>query len=263
MNKNKKALYLYLLIVLILSAVSEGILIATGNMLLMMILMWMPALSALIAKLVFYKGEKGILGFRKCQMKYIWQALLLPFFYFGIPYLIYWIIFPGTLKFEFSTTFMIIVVSCIPLSMTTALGEEIGWRGFMVPRMLEAWGFEKMLCASSLIWCIWHMPILISGVYMPGTPLVFKIVMFIINIGSVGVIAGILTIRAKSVWPAAFLHAAHNAYDQAIFSVYTVGENKMYFVSETGIITAVVVVGIAVYMYLSEKKSLTQSTVEA
>lgn len=50
----------------------------------------------------------------------------------------------------------------------------------------------------------------------------------------VGVIVGLLSIQSGSMWPAAFLHAAHNNYDQAVFGIITVSDSKMYFVSETG-----------------------------
>lgn len=54
------------------------------------------------------------------------------------------------------------------LSMVSALGEEIGWRGFMVPALLHKLSFNKMLVISSLVWCGWHLPLLIAGDYMYG-----------------------------------------------------------------------------------------------
>ena len=66
----------------------------------------------------------------------------------------------------------------------------------------------------------------------------------------VGIIAGILTIQSKSVWPAAFLHAAHNAYDQMVFGLITQGDDRMFFVSETGVFTIVCAWIIAVIMFV-------------
>ena len=45
--------------------------------------------------------------------------------------------------------------------------------------------------------------------------------------------------KTKSIWPAIFLHAAHNTFDQLIFGTVTVANNKMFFVSETGIFTII------------------------
>lgn len=44
---------------------------------------------------------------------------------------------------------------------------------------------------------------------------------------------------SKSIWPAVFLHAAHNNYDQAVFGVITRGDDMMYYVSETGFLTII------------------------
>lgn len=265
-NTNKKAVKLFLLLVLVLSAMAEGFVIITGTEEAIVLLMAIPTIAALIAKQVYLKGEKKVFSIRKCQWKYIGLALLFPLIYMGIPYLIYWVINPGSMIMEitpmqiFATTLG--TVLGIVANMLPSLGEEIGWRGFLVPRLMKRVGLEKMLILTGLIWGVWHCPLLISGLYMPGTPVWFKVPMFIIIIGSVGVVIAIITLRAKSIWPAVVMHAAHNMYDQAIFSVITEGENKMYYVSETGIFTAVIAVGMAIWMYRSYKKQISVTETE-
>ncbi len=91
---------------------------------------------------------------------------------------------------------------------------------------------------------------------MPGTPVMYKVPMFLIIICSVGVMIGILTLRSGSIWPSVVMHGAHNGFDQMIFAEGTVGADKMYYVSESGMITAVIAVAIAVWMYCSYKKEL-------
>ena len=72
----------------------------------------------------------------------------------------------------------------------------------------------------------------------------------------VGVMAGLLTVKSKSLWPAAFLHAAHNNYDQSVFGVITVGgADRMYFVSETGVLTILCAWLLAAALYLWVKKT--------
>lgn len=122
------------------------------------------------------------------------------------------------------------------------------------PALYERLGLEKTLAISSLIWCVWHLPLLIFGDYMPGTPLWYQIPAFILCIFPVGVMAGLLSIRSGSVWPAAFLHAAHNDYDQMVFGMLTVADNKMFFVSETGLLTIACAWALALLMYRREKR---------
>ena len=66
--------------------------------------------------------------------------------------------------------------------------------------------------------------------------------------------AGLLTLESGSVWPAAFLHAAHNNYDQAVFGIITAGTNKMYVVSETGVLTILCAWVLAAILYIRAKK---------
>ena len=62
---------------------------------------------------------------------------------------------------------------------------------------------------------------------------------------------GLLSLKTGSVWPAAFLHAAHNNFDQVVFEIITTGANRMYFVSETGLLTILCAWMLAAVMYLS------------
>ena len=135
-------------------------------------------------------------------------------------------------------------------SLLSAMGEEIGWRGFMVPALYERLGLNKTLLISSLFWCCWHLPLLIGGDYMSGTPLWYQLPAFVLCIFPVGVMAGLLTLESGSVWPAAFLHAAHNNYDQAVFGLITGGDNRMYFVSETGVLTVLCAWILAAILYI-------------
>ena len=72
----------------------------------------------------------------------------------------------------------------------------------------------------------------------------------------VGIMTGLITLKTGSVWPAAFLHAAHNNYDQSVFSVITAGADQMYFVSETGVLTIVCAWISAAVMYICLRKKL-------
>lgn len=113
---------------------------------------------------------------------------------------------------------------------------------------------NRTLLISSLFWCCWHLPLLIGGGYMSGTPLWYQLPAFVLCIFPVGVMAGLLTLERGSVWPAAFLHAAHSNYDQAVFGIITAGANKMYFVSETGVLTILCTWALAAILYIRVKK---------
>lgn len=90
-----------------------------------------------------------------------------------------------------------------------ALGEELGWRGFLLPRLLPL-GQWKAVLWSGLIWGLWHMPAVIQGLNYPGYP-VLGIFMMIVFCLLLGTILAWLYINTRSPWVAALAHGAVNA----------------------------------------------------
>ena len=268
-NYGKRALISVFAIVILISAVVETLICRGGAEWLYIVLMWIPAVAATVANCVFFRenGEPFSLkklfalgGFRRCKLRYVLLGCLLPLVYLLVPYMVYWRLYPENFAYHGDPLVLVlkdilpVLVIGILISLMSALGEEIGWRGFMVPALCEKLGLNKTLLISSLFWCCWHLPLLIGGGYMAGTPLWYQLPAFVLCIFPVGVMAGLLTLESGSVWPAAFLHAAHNNYDQAVFQVITAGANKMYFVSETGVLTILCAWALAVILYMRVKK---------
>ena len=265
----KKATFTFFIIVILLSAVVETLICRGGPEWLYLALMWIPALAATVANCISFREKVedfsvkklfAMGGFRKCKLRYILQGCLLPLVYLLIPYMVYWQLYPENFAYH-GVRVMLVLKDILPvlvigtfLSLLSALGEEIGWRGFMVPALYERLGLNKTLLISSLFWCCWHLPLLIGGDYMPGTPLWYQLPAFVLCIFPVGVMAGLLTLESGSVWPAAFLHAAHNNYDQAVFGLITRGDNRMYFVSETGALTILCAWALAAILYIRARK---------
>ena len=270
-NYGKRALLSFFAIVILLSAVAETLICMGGPEWLYLVLMWIPAVAATVANCVFFRenGEAfsakklfAMGGFRRCKLRYVLLGCLLPLVYLLVPYMVYWQLYPMNFAYH-DVAFGLILKDLLPVlvigiltSLMSALGEEIGWRGFMVPALYERLGLNKTLLISSLFWCCWHLPLLIGGDYMPGTPLWYQLPAFVLCIFPVGVMAGLLTLESGSVWPAAFLHAAHNNYDQAVFGIITRGDNRMFFVSETGVLTMLCAWALAAVLYIRVKKQI-------
>ena len=268
-NYGKGALLSFFAIVILISAVVETLICRGGAVWLYIVLMWIPALAATVANCISFRenGEPFSLkklfakgGFRKCRLRYVLLGCLLPLVYLLVPYMVYWRLYPENFAYHGDPLVLVlkdilpVLVIGILISLMSALGEEIGWRGFMVPALYERLGLNKTLLISSLFWCCWHLPLLIGGDYMPGTPLWYQLPAFVLCIFPVGVMAGLLSLESGSVWPAAFLHAAHNNYDQAVFGLITRGDNRMFFVSETGILTILCAWVLAAVMYTRVRK---------
>ena len=144
----KKATFTFFLIVILLSAVVETLICRGGPEWLYLALMWIPALAATVSNCVsFWENKepfslkklfaKG--GFRKCKLRYVLLGCLLPLLYLLIPYMVFWQIYPENFAYH-GVSLAVILKDLLPIlvigifiSLLSALGEEIGWRGFMVP----------------------------------------------------------------------------------------------------------------------------------
>jgi uncharacterized protein len=103
-----------------------------------------------------------------------------------------------------------IVVEVAVLSNVGALvtfGEEFGWRGYLLPRLMPL-GQNGAILLSGVIWAAWHLPLnLLYSVNggLQGFP--FWLVWTV----GLGAVLGWLRLRAQSVWPAAIMHAQVDA----------------------------------------------------
>jgi membrane protease YdiL (CAAX protease family) len=92
------------------------------------------------------------------------------------------------------------------------LGEEFGWRAYLLPRLMPLGG-RKAMVLLGIIWGAWHWPLIVMGynygLDYPGAPWpgLLGMVWFTFVFGT---FLGWLTLKAGSVWPAAIAHASIN-----------------------------------------------------
>ena len=94
------------------------------------------------------------------------------------------------------------------------VAEELGWRGYLLPKMRVFLSDRASLMITGLIWGIWHLPIIVMG-HNYGTdywgyPFLGILAMIIFCI-SLGVIEGYVSIKLQSAIPAAMIHSTVNA----------------------------------------------------
>ena len=92
------------------------------------------------------------------------------------------------------------------------LGEEFGWRAYLLPKLVPL-GWRRAVVVLGVVWGVWHWPVVAMGYNYgfdyPVAPWLGMLVMVVFTF-AVGTLLAWLTLRADSVWPAVIGHAAVN-----------------------------------------------------
>lgn len=91
-----------------------------------------------------------------------------------------------------------------------ALGEELGWRGWLFPALLPA-GVPTAVVVSGALWGIWQAPLIALGYHYPGGPAWLGMLAVICFAIVIGALLSWLRLRTGSVWPAVLARGAINA----------------------------------------------------
>jgi membrane protease YdiL (CAAX protease family) len=202
--------------------------------------MWCPGAAAILTQLIFQRNLRG-LGWNPGAGRYLAAAFALPLAYALGVYLVVWLtgfgrFDPDTLAralradniggrttYEILGRYLLVLLSeGLAVNCVAALGEEIGWRGLLVPELAKTLSFTKTALVSGAIWAVWHWPLILSGQYNgAGTPAWFGLTCFTIMIIGISFPLAWLRLRSGSLWGAVLLHAAHNLFIQALLTPLT------------------------------------------
>ena len=105
-------------------------------------LMWCPGVAALITRYIYHRNLRG-LGWSWGETRYQLLSYFIPIIYVLIPYTIVWLSGLGRFTLDASTKWWMIFTLGTCISLLTALGEELGWRGFLVPEMIKLTSFTR------------------------------------------------------------------------------------------------------------------------
>jgi len=244
----RRGLAIYFAIVVVLSAAIEGFIILNPSMDgLIAVLMLVPTIASVVARLSLREGFSDV-SFRfggRRGLGAIGLALVFPVAVGLVAYGIAWT--TGLAGFETRPSVGMIVPFTVGLmiGLILAAGEEIGWRGYMLTRLIDA-GVPRPVLASGLIWAFWHVPLVLGGVYAAGPSPALSAALIVVSITSFGYVIARLRLETGSVWPAIVLHAAWNRIIQGPFDGATTGIGATLWVGESGILTALTLVLAAV-----------------
>ncbi len=209
--------------------------------------MLVPGLGVVFTRLVTREGFRDLWlapHFRGNAKWYV-AAWLIPPVTIALGAALYFILFPGYFDSNLSTVAILAAqggVSMPPalylllisaqsillapiLNAATCLGEEFGWRGYLLPHLCDHMGRLPAALLTGAIWGVWHAPMIAMGhnygVGYAGFPWL-GIAAFIVFCTVVGGFFALTALKTRSCLPAMIAHGAMNGF--AAISVYlTVG----------------------------------------
>lgn len=214
--------------------------------------MWCPAVAAIITALIFFRSIMGF-GWKPGKLKYLILAYIIPIIYCIVSFGIFWIVF-ATFNGKIPNNILLIIIVGTITGIISVLGEEIGWRGFLVPQLSKLTTFFWISIISGVIWAIWHFPLMIFSTYNNGTPLWYSLPLFLVGVLSISFVLAWLRLKSGSLWPPVLLHTSSNLFIQSIFTPLSIGLLTPYLVGETGLLTVTIMLIFAIIFWLMRDK---------
>ncbi len=277
-HDSRKSILTYLLFVVLFSSVFYSLIIGAhdhtaGMGLYVGCLMWCPGMAAIVT-LKLHRRSLADLGWRWPSRRFALMAWLIPLGYALTAYLIVWLTglggFPNHdfmdrlasrmglhLSPAMATIMFVLLTGTYGMagSLASSLGEEIGWRGFLVPELSKTFSYTATSLISGLVWTAWHVPALIGAGYNGGVSVGYGLACFAVLVVSCSFIFAWIRLASGSLWTGALLHASHNLYIQNILNPLTRDTGRTaWFTNEFGAVLPLVTVAIAIYFWSKRKE---------
>ncbi|TYP79359.1 type II CAAX endopeptidase family protein [Paenibacillus methanolicus] len=228
--------------------------------------MMTPTLAALIMMLVVTRDgyshkDWRKLGLHKLGLRGWLPALIIPIVPLALGYGTVWAL--GMVELDVPTDFQgfewevvpaVLIFALIKGTLFESLGEELGWRGYLLPRLMGI-GERKAMLINGVIHGIWHFPIiLLTREYHQGEKLWILLPFTVVSTMFLAPVISMLRLRTGSVWPASLMHTSHNLCWLVLTTLFTAqSEGSMYLAGDMGLIGILFYAGLTWYLWRGEK----------
>jgi membrane protease YdiL (CAAX protease family) len=215
-------------------------------------MMFAPGLASIITRLVRREGFADV-SFRlrgnRMRSAYL-LAFALPLVVGGIAYGFAYLIglakfapppFPvamGSPLAQFGVILLFGTVAGLLLGFPTSTGEEVGWRGYLLPRLIQARVAQPILL-TSLIWGVWHLPVVFAGALLAGPSHWLSAATVMVEVVPFGAILAWVRLKTGSIWPCVIVHTLWNALINGGFTFATQNPTENIWITENGILVIV------------------------
>lgn len=192
-----------------------------------------PVIAAIFTRRITKDNTKWCISFRVWNNKKLWVfCAFVPSILIVIGAMLYFAIFPeqysgvfslgnliGTKQviqiinpLSFSVVCVLIAAVCIPIQLLE-LGEEIGWREYLLPKQVAVYGMRKGVLLNGFYWGIAHLPLIFLGFNYSleniGAPWSNMLMMIIVCM-TLGIICSYVMVKSNNVMYCAIIHGVVN-----------------------------------------------------
>lgn len=131
------------------------------------------------------------------------------------------------------------------------LGEEVGWRGFLMLRLAELTSGRRAAVLTGAFHAVFHLPLLVlTTTYQSAGSRWIVVPMVMVTLTMAGVWYGWLRLWSGSIWPVTLSHSAFNNIVETVggAAIATSPATMAYVTTETGAATLVIVSLVGAYL---------------
>ena len=191
----------------------------------MLLLMWCPGVAAILIRLALQRNLKGF-GFKIGELRWWLIAFVIPIVVGLVMFGTAWITGIAPLLTDNAATLFTLpalqgILIAIGYNLFSATGEELGWRGLLVPELGRFTTFTWIAIVSAFIWFFWHVPVMLIGGYGGSGGLWYSMIVFFLSMIGGSTLFAWIRLRSGSIWPPVILHGVDNYFVQKFFPAIT------------------------------------------
>jgi uncharacterized protein len=167
----------------------------------------------------FIHGRKGVSRLLRAAVRvdlplgWWLYALLVPLIWFVAAGMLYLVLHAQPLVFEPSALAALGTPALLIPFLFGPLGEEFGWRGFLLPRLVERFSVLPACFLVGILWAFWHWPLFYKGIVRSPAEEIFFL---FANITGLSFLIGAVYLRTRSLLLAMLMHWCTNAAQSLI-----------------------------------------------
>jgi membrane protease YdiL (CAAX protease family) len=221
------------------------------------LLMWSPGIAAIFTQWIFRESIRDF-GWVLGQRKYLFWGFTIPILYGAIIYGFAWVTGLAGFQAPSLNLFLAIPIGFVAACFA-ALGEEIGWRGLLIPELSRVTTFTNAALITWGLWVIWHYPAILFADYHSQAPRWFDMTTFTLAILGMSFFTAWLRLKSGSLWPVVLWHGNHNLFIQSVFLSMTTDTGLTEYIVDDfglGVMFSALIVG---FIFWRKRQDLVKS----